>query len=36
VEPYRRFWVGNFDRLDDYLHKLQTTDKSHGRNKRRK
>jgi DNA-binding transcriptional ArsR family regulator len=36
VEHYRRFWVGSFDRLDDYLHKLQTTDKSHGRNKRRK
>jgi DNA-binding transcriptional ArsR family regulator len=23
VEHYRRFWEGNFDRLDDYLRELQ-------------
>ena len=23
IEEYRRFWEGSFDRLDDYLKKLQ-------------
>ena len=29
VEPYRRFWQGSFDRLDDYLVKLQKEQKRH-------
>jgi DNA-binding transcriptional ArsR family regulator len=36
VEHYRRFWEQSFDRLDDYLRKLQTKEKKHGRNKRGK
>ncbi|MCG5481535.1 MAG: winged helix-turn-helix domain-containing protein [Ensifer alkalisoli] len=28
VEPYRHFWDGSFDRLDDYLHELQRNEKS--------
>ena len=36
VEHYRRFWTESFDRLDDYLNKLQTKEKKHGGNKRRK
>jgi DNA-binding transcriptional ArsR family regulator len=36
VEQYRRFWMESFDRRDDYLHKLQTKEKKHGRNKRGK
>jgi DNA-binding transcriptional ArsR family regulator len=35
VEPYRRLWEQRFDRLDDYLRELQTTEKKHG-HKRRK
>ena len=31
VEHYRRFWEESFDRLDDYLRKLQQTEKKHGR-----
>jgi DNA-binding transcriptional ArsR family regulator len=30
VERYRRFWEESFDRLDAYLHKLQTKEKKHG------
>ncbi len=26
LERYRQFWDGSFDRLDDYLRDLQTTD----------
>ncbi len=36
VDHYRQFWTESFDRLDDYLHKLQTKEKRHARNKRRK
>ncbi len=36
VEHYRHFWEQSFDRLDDYLHKLQAKEKKHGRSKRRK
>jgi DNA-binding transcriptional ArsR family regulator len=36
VDHYRKFWTESFDRLDDYLHKLQTKEKRHARNKRRK
>lgn len=31
VEQYRRFWEGSLDRLDDYLHELQTGEKNDGR-----
>ena len=34
VEQYRRYWEESFDRLDDYLQKLQTKEKSHGRKKK--
>ena len=30
---YRRFWEQSFDRLDDYLRKLQRKEKKHGRRK---
>ena len=30
LEGYRRFWEESLDRLNDYLHELQTKDKSHG------
>src|SRR5580658_7404435 len=36
TEPYRRFWEESFDRLDDYLHELQSKqkkEKKHGRRK---
>jgi DNA-binding transcriptional ArsR family regulator len=36
VEHYRQFWMESFDRLDEYLVKMQTQDKKHGRKKRRK
>jgi DNA-binding transcriptional ArsR family regulator len=36
VDHYRQFWTESFDHLDDYLHKLQTKEKRHARNKRRK
>jgi len=36
VERYRQFWMESFDRLDDYLHKMQTEEKGHGRKQRRK
>jgi DNA-binding transcriptional ArsR family regulator len=31
IEHYRRFWLENFDRLDDYLRKLKTEEKQRGR-----
>jgi DNA-binding transcriptional ArsR family regulator len=31
VEQYRRFWEESFDRLDAYLHDLQSKEKKHGR-----
>lgn len=31
VERYRRFWDEKFDRLDEYLDKLQRKEKKHGR-----
>ena len=31
VERYRRIWEEQFDRLDDYLLKLQRKEKKHGR-----
>lgn len=34
VEHYRRFWDESFDRLDDYLRKLQTKEKKRDRKKR--
>ncbi|MEH2463860.1 ArsR/SmtB family transcription factor [Nostoc sp.] len=27
IEQYRQFWEESFDRLDDYLHELQTQEK---------
>lgn len=33
LENYRRFWDESFDRLDDYLRKLQMKGKEHGRKK---
>lgn len=35
VEDYRRFWEQSFDRLDEYLHELQTKKKKvkHARSK---
>src|SRR5205809_7208798 len=33
LEHYRRFWEQSFDRLDDYLRKLQRQEKKHGRRK---
>src|SRR6184192_4416699 len=31
LEHYRRFWEQSFDRLEDYLRKLQTKRRRHGR-----
>jgi DNA-binding transcriptional ArsR family regulator len=31
IEEYRRFWEANLDRLDDYLKKLQATEKTEGK-----
>jgi DNA-binding transcriptional ArsR family regulator len=33
VEHYRRFWEQSFDRLDEYLAKLQAKEKKHARKK---
>jgi DNA-binding transcriptional ArsR family regulator len=35
IERYRRFWEQSFDRLDEYLRKLQTKEKKHGRKQRK-
>jgi len=34
LERYRRFWEESFDRLDEYLRKIQLKEKKHGRNKK--
>jgi len=34
LEEYRRFWEESFDRLDEYLKKLQAKEKRRGRKKR--
>jgi DNA-binding transcriptional ArsR family regulator len=34
LEHYRRHWEESFDRLEDYLKKLQTKDKKHARDKK--
>lgn len=36
VEHYRKFWMESFDRLDGYLHKLQSKEKKHARKHIRK
>lgn len=36
VEDYRQFWMGRFDRLDDYLKTIQIKDKKHGRDQQHK
>jgi len=33
VAHYRRFWEQSFDRLDDYLHEVQSKEKKHARKK---
>lgn len=33
IAEYRRFWEESFDRLDDYLQKLQNEEKEHERRK---
>jgi DNA-binding transcriptional ArsR family regulator len=34
LEPYRRFWEGSFDRLEEYLRTLKKKEKNHGRQKK--
>ena len=34
VDHYRRFWEQSFDRLDDYLDKLQQKEKKHGKQRK--
>lgn len=34
IDQYRQFWEGSFDRLDNYLKKLQAEEKKRGRKKR--
>jgi len=36
VEHYRKFWAKSFDRLDVYLRELQTKERGHGRNRKRR
>lgn len=36
IEKYRRFWDESFDRLDDYISELQSKEKSHARNKKKR
>ena len=36
LERYRRFWEESFDRLDEYLRKLQAKEKKHGRKHRKR
>src|SRR3984957_10572709 len=36
IEHYRGFWEESLDRLDDYLQALQSKEKKHGRNKRKR
>ncbi len=33
IEHYRRYWEESFDRLDEYLHEVQSKEKKHGRKK---
>jgi len=35
VERYRQFWTQSFDRLDDYLEKLKSKEKTHARKRRK-
>lgn len=35
LETYRRFWEQSFDRLESYLHTLQTKDKKRSRKSKR-
>jgi DNA-binding transcriptional ArsR family regulator len=36
IERYRKFWEQSFDRLDEYLRKLQAKEKKHGRKHRKR
>ena len=31
IEQYRRFWTESFDRLDEYLRRIEQKEKGHGR-----
>ncbi len=33
IEHYRRYWEQSFDRLDEYLHEVQTKERKRGRKK---
>lgn len=33
IEHYRKYWEQSFDRLDEYLHEVQTKEKKRGRKK---
>lgn len=33
IEHYRRYWKQSFDRLDEYLHEVQTKERKRGRKK---
>ena len=33
IDHYRKYWEQSFDRLDDYLHEVQTREKKRGRKK---
>lgn len=33
IEHYRRYWEESFDRLDEYLHEVQSKEKKNGRKK---
>lgn len=35
LETYRRFWEHSFDRLEHYLHELQTKESKRGRKRRK-
>ncbi|MBL8835573.1 MAG: helix-turn-helix transcriptional regulator [Alphaproteobacteria bacterium] len=35
LDHYRRFWEASFDRLDEYLHELQTKGPKNGRKSKR-
>ena len=36
MEPYRRFWTERFDRLDDYLRRVQDKEERHAGTRRRR
>jgi DNA-binding transcriptional ArsR family regulator len=36
IDKYRRFWEENFDRLDGYIADLQSKEKRHARNRKKR